>query len=332
MDRKTGRFERLHYDPKKPDQLSRPSLYPGEGRENDKITFIIEDTIGAIWIGTMYSGLNRYDTATKKITHFENNHGYPDSTTWNAFTSRDGELWITTERDNLFRLDPYHKSIDSILTSGVIPMKFLEDKEGYLWVGTLGQGLLKFDPQNKLVRQFKHDSLNTNSLLDNVVPGLFQNKDNVLWVGTDGLRSLNTVTQQFSKIPDYGKLKDSAGMGITNIIHDKQGVMWFGRWGLGLIRYNPTDQTFKHFLSDEKDSTSLIDNHISKIIENKAGVLWIATSNGISHFNRQTSRFKRYLGGTWVNQMLEDSRGNIWAGTKKGLFHYDSKDDKFSTF
>ena len=86
MDRKTGRFERLPYDPKKPDQLSRPPLYTGMTR-NDKINFIIEDTMGAIWIGTQYSGLNRYDTGTKNITHFENSNGYPDSTSWNAFTS-----------------------------------------------------------------------------------------------------------------------------------------------------------------------------------------------------------------------------------------------------
>ena len=332
MDRKTGRFERLPYDPKKPDKLSRPPLYPGEGGENDKITFIIEDTVGAIWIGTMYSGLNRYDTATKKITHFENSHGYPDSTSWNAFASRDGELWITTERDNLFRLDPFHKSIDSIITAGVVPMKFIEDKDGYLWVGTLGQGLLKFDPKNKLVHQFKHDSLNTNSLLNNIVPGLFQNTENTIWIGTDGLRLLNTVTQQFSKFPDDGNLKDSAENGITNIMQDKQGVMWFGRWGLGLTRYNPADQTFKHFLSDEKDTTSLSDNHLLRILEDKVGNLWITTSNGISRFIPETGRFKRYMGENWSNQMLEDSRGNLWAGTQKGLFHYDSKNDKFSSF
>ena len=114
--------------------------------ENDKITFIIEDTMGSIWIGTMYSGISRYDTGTKKITRFENSNGYPDSTSWNAFTSRDGELWITTERDNLFRVDPFLRSISSF-TTGDEAWNFLEDNQGYLWVGTHGSGLFKFDQQ-----------------------------------------------------------------------------------------------------------------------------------------------------------------------------------------
>ncbi len=330
MDRKTGRFQRFPYDPKKPDQLSRPPLYPYD--QNDKIDFIIEDTMGAIWIGTQYSGLNRYDTGTKKITHFENSNGYPDSTSWNAFTSRDGELWIATERDNLFRVDPFHKTIDSIPTSGHIPMNLLEDKEGNLWVGTLGEGLLKFDKNNKLVHQFKHDSSDPSSLLNNVVPGLFSKQENTIWVGTDGLQEFNTVTQKFSRFQDDGNLKYSEGKGITNIFQDKQGIIWFGRWGLGLIRYNPADHTYKHFLADEKDSSALTANEIKCILEDKAGTLWIAGPRGINRLDRQTGRFRHYLEGSWTNTLIEDSSGNLLAGTNKGLFYYNPKEDKFSVF
>src|SRR4030095_11729554 len=88
MARKTGQFERHLYNPQKPDQLSRPPLKPGN--KNDKINFIIGDSTGAIWIGTEFSGINRYDIATRKITHYEKSNGFPDSTSWNAFTSREG--------------------------------------------------------------------------------------------------------------------------------------------------------------------------------------------------------------------------------------------------
>jgi hypothetical protein len=40
---------------------------------------------------SMFAGINRYDTGTKKITHYEHSFGYPDSSSWNAFQSRDGE-------------------------------------------------------------------------------------------------------------------------------------------------------------------------------------------------------------------------------------------------
>jgi hypothetical protein len=58
MDRKTGKFERHLYDPTKPDKLSRPPLKADEWSNiNDLVTFITEDRLGYIWIGSMWSGV-----------------------------------------------------------------------------------------------------------------------------------------------------------------------------------------------------------------------------------------------------------------------------------
>ena len=94
MDRGKGLFERHPYDPKKPEQLSRPAINRNE--PFDPITFIREDSSGAIWIGTYKSGINRYDASTKKIIHYESSNGYPDKGCWQAYISRDGVLWLAS--------------------------------------------------------------------------------------------------------------------------------------------------------------------------------------------------------------------------------------------
>src|SRR6478735_5881271 len=87
-----------------------------------------------------YAGLNRYNPVTKKITHYQSSNGFPDSICWNDCISRDGVLWISTQgSDLLYRVDPFHKSIDSVPTVNQA-VSFLEDREGYLWVGTRGSG------------------------------------------------------------------------------------------------------------------------------------------------------------------------------------------------
>ena len=247
MDRKTGRFKRLTYNPKIPDQLSRPPLTPGFG--NDKINFIIEDTVGALWIGTQYSGLSRYDPFTKKMTRYENSNGYPDSTSWNASTSRDGELWITTENDQLFRVDPFYKPIPRINTTSDA-WNFLEDNQGYLWVSTRGNGLFKFDRQLHFLKQYKHDPSDSFSLPSNVVGPLFQNADNIIWVDTDkGMRVFNEQTEKFTRFHADENLGTFDDTGATCILRDRQGTVWFGRWdGHGLVRYNPKEPFNKAFL------------------------------------------------------------------------------------
>jgi class 3 adenylate cyclase/ligand-binding sensor domain-containing protein len=330
MDRSNGLFARHLYNPKEPGKLSRPPIKPGE--ENEKITFINEDSTGAIWIGTMYSGINRYDKETKKITHYKGSNGFPDNSGWNAFTSRDGVVWITTEEDNLYRTDPFHKSIYSIPTVN-LASNFLEDKNGYLWVSTGGNGLLKFDQHKNLVQQYKHDPLDSFSLPDNNVGQMFPYQENTFLVNSHlGIRVFNSLTNKFSKFSFAGPFKDSDRYGFTRIFLDRQGIMWFGRWGLGLIRYNPKDKSTKQFFNNADDTTSITSNEINSILEDASGTLWIAGSGGINRLNRKTYRFTNYLKGTFITYLYEDSRGNLLAGSEKGLYQYIQKEDRFTNF
>jgi len=330
MDREKGSFERHLYNPAKPDELSRPKLTPGN---MDHITVINEDSTGSIWIGTNAAGINRYDPVAKKITHYQSGNGFPDSTCWNDCISHDGVLWISTEDSKLlYRVDPFHKSFYSIPTVNPA-VCFLEDREGYLWVGTLGSGILKFDQHKNLIQQIKHDPSDSFSLFNNEVTCIIQTQEDTILVGTSsGFRIFNKITQQFSRFHDDGNLNDSFTVPCTKIFQDKQGLIWFGRWGLGLVRYNPNDNSFKHFLTDAKDSTSIGSDYVNSILEDRSGVFWIAEKGGIDRLSRETGRFKHYLKGRLILYLYEDPGGTLWAGTDRGLFQYNQKEDRFTGF
>jgi len=330
MDRRTGKFDRHPYDPKKPDQLSRPPLRLHA--DNDKITFITEDSTGSIWIGTMYSGINRYNIDTKKITHLEHSYGFPDSTSWNISVSRDGVVWITTENANLFRADPFYKPIASISTIDEA-VQFLEDKMGYLWVSTRGSGLFKFDQQLKLIQQFKHDPADSLSLPSNILGALFLNDDNSLWVATQaGIRVLNEGTGKFSLLPLSRNLAALDTIGATHIFQDDNGCIWVSTWGKGLFRYNRKDNSVKRFLNDPRDSTSITINEVGQVIRDRSGKIWAGTSNGLNRLDEGTGKFTHYLPGNFSVHIFEDPEGNIWAGTSGGLYRYERKGDRFASF
>jgi len=333
MDRKTGSFTRLPYDPNHPEKLSRPPV--NKGNPMDHITFITEDMTGAIWIGTYAAGINRYDPVKKKITHYQSGNGFPDSTCWTSFLSRDGVLWISTENSELlYRVDPSQGSTISSISTVDVARDFVEDRQGYLWVATRGNGLLKYDQHKNLIKQYKNDPSNPLSLNDNRVNSLFQNQDDIIWVGTwKGLQIFNKVTQQFSRIPNSLNLKDSLDDAITAIFQDNQGLMWFGRWSGGLIQYNPKDSSFKHYYSNTEDSASIGTNVITDILEDRSGELWVGGfGEGINRLNRETGSFKHYMSFYKVQDLYEDSGGRLWAGTTDGLYLYNQKEDRFTSF
>ena len=333
MDRRTGRFERHLYDPKKPDQLSRPPRKKEEfAFNNDQVTFIIEDVTGSIWIGTMWSGINRYNPLTKKITHYEGSHGFPDSSAWNAFISRDGMLWLSTQQDHLFRAGPFPRAINNI-NPGIQTNSFLEDKEGFLWTGTKYKGLLQYDKQKKLVQHFKNGPSNQFNYFNTAVNCLVQNKEDSIWIGTDdGVVIFNTITKQFSNFPLGFAIKDDIGNGIFNIFHDSQGLKWFAT-GQGLASYNSIDGSIKRYHHSDKDSGSIGSNRIISFLEDRTGKFWVGIFNdGINQFERQTGKFMHYLSGLNGICMYQDKEGIIWAGMNKGLYTYNIKDDVFTPY
>jgi ligand-binding sensor domain-containing protein/signal transduction histidine kinase len=66
-----------------------------DGLSDDRVTSILVDRSGAVWVGTL-RGLNRLDPQTGKFTTYLANDGLPDSLINGIVEDSSGDLWITT--------------------------------------------------------------------------------------------------------------------------------------------------------------------------------------------------------------------------------------------
>ena len=333
MDREKGTFERFLFNPKHPDQLGGPAVKPGH--EADGITFISEDKSGSLWIGTYLEGLSRYDQRTKKMTRYKAGNGFPDSTSFKGFISRDGTLWVASELSELlYRADPTAKSIHTIYT-GDQPFGIISEGEK-VWVSTFGGGLLQYDKNLLLNRRFKHDPGDPFSIYTDSLTSLFKNKgEDTIWVGTiHGLQILNTNTQKFSRLFFLKKSALSDCL-VTRILKDNKQNLWFGTMGCGLIRYNCADGSIRQWITDPGDSLSIGSNNVPEVFEDHEQNLWLGTYDGKEGtWKREgnTDKFHNYLPGKTARNFYEDHEGVFWVCTNDGLFRYDRKEDKFVAF
>jgi ligand-binding sensor domain-containing protein/signal transduction histidine kinase len=278
-----------------------------EGLSNENVTQIFQDSKGYIWFGT-FDGLNKYD-------------GY-------SFTK--------------YRLDPF----DSNSISQNFIYTIWEDKYGAIWVSSF-EGLCKFDKATEKFTRYKPSG--NAKFSDPNIAVINEDSDGMIWVGSHsgGLCRFDRKTGKF--LPEYFDLgysrqlpDDKAGLkdDVHCIYKDRAGTLWVGNT-TGLHKIILTDVkagqlsrvTFEDYKHDPANSNTLSSNIVTSIIEDGAGIIWVATQNGLNSFDQKTGVFKRYLHDPnnihsissnnmelWFGRHLkEDQEGNLWVCTDKGL-------------
>jgi signal transduction histidine kinase/ligand-binding sensor domain-containing protein/CheY-like chemotaxis protein len=81
-------------------------------------------------------------------------------------------------------------------------------------------------------------------------------------------------------------------------------------------------------------------NSVYSIIQDKEGLIWIGTKDGLNSYDGYNFKIYRHeffdsasISNSWVNALFEDSQGYIWIGTEGGgLNRFDKKTGVFTRF
>lgn len=110
-----------------------------------------------------------------------------------------------------------------------------------------------------------------------------------------------------------GKLSSSL---INCIIQDKSGYIWIGT-EYGLSRFD--GYSFRNYLHNDNDTTTITDNTISSFLVDKKGNLWIGSAKGLMRYNYKKDNFVRYQMSDHrrprIYSLIENHKGDILVGT-----------------
>ncbi len=117
---------------------------------DNRITFVHEDNLGNLWIGTM-AGLNYYDTKNKLFTVYTTAHGLPTNVVYGLLEGKKaGVLWISTNR-GLSRFNTQTKRFsnfgiqDGLQSYEFKSGSFCRSRAGIFYFGGVN-GFNEFDP------------------------------------------------------------------------------------------------------------------------------------------------------------------------------------------
>jgi ligand-binding sensor domain-containing protein/signal transduction histidine kinase len=151
-------------------------------------------------------------------------------------------------------------------------------------------------------------------LPDNLVQAITQTADGFLWVGTRAGLARFDGTEFF--FYDGRNTPALGSPSITALCADRDGALWIGTDGGGLLRLK--GGIFTRYGS----ATGLAGDAVRVIYQSRDDSVWIGTTTGMSRW--QNGQFRSYLerdglSSGVVRSIYEDQQGNLWIATGKGL-------------
>lgn len=317
-DKKNTLLTEYKTDPANSNSLNHNSVYS-----------LYEDREGTLWIGT-WSGISILDKRKNDFSHFIHLHNDPTSLSNNivsSFAEDENGTWIGTEQGGLNFMNHdrtefvswQHKDNDAqSLPSNNVKTVFV-DSMGRLWVGTFNGGLSLHLGDGKFRNYLNKHSIYT----------IVELNGSLYIGGRTGLKKMNLKTGVISHdvFPSSTGRKRIENF-INIIFRDSQNRLWIGSRNEGLYLYDPIRESLKNFRSSAKDKTSISNDYIISVCEDKEKSIWIGSYNGLNRFNEQLLNFDRLskrlpIEDNVINGIVDDESGHLWISTNTGLYRYN---------
>lgn len=319
--------------------------------EGDNISSLCEDRSGALYVGSITSGLHVLEDRNEKfrpvVTHL------PALSINTLHLTNKGEILVGTEGQGMKLFNPENGEIsdgdfkiDTFDFSNGKIHSALEDKSGNLWLGIYQKGVMLLPGKSNNFEYYGRKSIRNNIIGTHNVMSVHRDLNGMLWVGTDG-DGIYCLTDAGKKKVHFKPThaQNSVPATILNIYEDSDKNLWLSSYDRGLCKFDRQTgrcSYVNHLLGTASKQVLRVFN----VKEDQNKTLWIATmGSGLfaldprtlktEHFTALTGKDYRpeadRLHSDWINTLLISRERKLFLGTVDGLGCLDLDTRQFTT-
>lgn len=261
---------------------------------DNRVSALLEDQDGQIWVGTARNGLNQYNAKTSEFIRIE-----PDAVQLDflqapsPIVKNDARSWVVNILHQNQNGNFWVGSVDMGLNPNDPIMTQTVDATVYHITGV---GLNHFDPIKGRLSNYDL------SKMRKVPTTLFEDRQGQLWLGhqrSGGLYKLDNYSRKFKMYPELKGIQRSCESQVN------PGIFWISTLNDGLYRLDSKSETITSFLHDREDENSIGHNSVRATYEDQDGILWVGLGTGgnyggengdggLDRFDPKTGIFKHY--------------------------------------
>jgi len=294
-----------------------------------------KDNYGNIWIGSVNTGLWRYNVKNEKLDVFTTST-HPEILNSNSSVQllhQNDTLWIGHNGSGITKLLlPKMKKLDHFRVKGKekeldninVIWNLIKDSKNRLWIGTRTSGVyIKNGKEVQTINKY-------NSVLeDNVIYSITEDPDKNIIITTQkgGLYKYNIKTADIEKV--FPKKPNSKKFSSKSLIFDKNGYIWYATDGKGLF---VLDKDYNILSQANTDNNVLKNDAICSMILHDDNSVWASTNYGLYRLNfdqiKKTISSKIYTAkdGLTSNEFMTGAylktNDTLWMGNMEGVNYF----------
>lgn len=297
---------------------------------------IHEDDHRRLWLGTN-QGLAVFDLRTEK---FWPGNRLPDMgvdiKSWVCSIMQDceGELWVTTMGQGIFRFNPSTGQVRQYLgmakTNSDSVTSILEDHAGEIWTVSAADGVARFDRKRDIfVRQSGKEFAGNQTI--------FEDSQHNLWVGSTrhGLLRFDRRTSTLEQV--LKPFEKKRPFQIVKIVEWQPGELMLAS-DEGLTVYHIASGKCTRY--DDDNNLEINDKYIHSLCVDREGALWVGTYfGGVNYIAPRNNHIRHYcsentdMDARIIGVFAHADHGNLWLGTDDaGFFYWDRTRNRFKSF
>ena len=311
------------------------------GPSGDNYRCIFQDNTGIIWLGCDIGGVNFFEPDQnffRAIFPFPDRLDDRARRVGRAVTEdKHGNLWmanhdgvtkydITTGKYTIWRND---ENKTPVIYNNVVRSIQCDD-DNNIWIGT-ASGVNFYDHVSG-----KMEFINPRNLPLSFYNSITKDRDGNIWFCTNDSAALYwyaKAEKKFYNISSHPQLRKYKGLAPTSyVLEDSKNRIWISFSRRGIVMLNKRTGQTKHYIASDTIPNGIIGNQVIDIKEDKDGLIWITSFNGITGIDVERSQFvsfnnKNGLAGNMTGPLVVDRLNRVWVGANGGMamVHPDRK-------
>ena len=310
--------------------------------ENQKVQVIdlyFDRKIGKLFIGTFQRGIFVYDMSIKSVTQPERN--LKDISITQFKPLNDKELLVATDGGGVHKintenylLEPYiitDYNSNNGMNGNSINDIYVDDEER-IWLANYPIGITIRNNRYPSYKWIKHSIGNKQSLINDQVNAVIEDRDGDLWFATNnGISFFNSKTGQWSSVlSSFEKPQANKSHIFLTLCEVSPGTIWAGGYSSGVYQIDKKSLQISYFMPPlYSEGVIRPDKYIRDIRMDSQGYIWSGGFYNLKRINLKTQNVRLYQGLNSITAITEKDANSMWIGSATGLNLLDKESGKF---